>query len=201
MLNRFIDCVYEEYKITDDYKLLSFTDTHISEISSFVAEVYYNKKHYKFDDDFDSIKDSIHEDDERLDQHSFIFCLLNKETDICCTLKLFKKDSPNWRLPIEEEFGIDLNYFEELSLLEVGRFASNGNISFNTIVSMFKMITQIVDLRKSRLFASLDKRVYKQLLRLKYPIYPLGNYKYYMGTDTIPVGVKVEELLLLKLGG
>ena len=52
MLNRFIDCVYEEYKINDDYKLLSFTDTHISEISSFVAEVYYNKKHYKFDDDF-----------------------------------------------------------------------------------------------------------------------------------------------------
>ncbi|WP_297957938.1 hypothetical protein [uncultured Ruminococcus sp.] len=201
MHKRFIECAYDEYVINDTYKLLSFADMHISEVSSFVAEVYYNKKHYKFEDDFEIIKDNIHENDERLDRHSFIFCLLNRENDICCTLKLFKKDSPDWLLPIEEEFGIDLNYFEEFPLLEIGRFASNGNISFNLIVSMFKRIIQVVNIKDSRLFASLDKRVYKQLLRLKYPIYPLGNYRYYMGTDTIPVGVKVSELLSVKLGG
>lgn len=199
--NNFTVYDYLETVINEDYRLITYTDTHIPEISVFVAGVYYNKKYYSFKEEFETVKDDIIENDERLDRHSFVFCVVNNNNDICCTLKLFMKDSPEWKLPIEEEFGIDLNYFEEMPVFEIGRFASNGNISFNLIISMFEKIMQIIDINKTRIFASIDKRVYKKLLRLKYPIYAMGDYKFYMGTETIPVGIKVSELFSLKLGG
>ena len=188
------------YDIDSEYKLLHVSNKYVDEVTLFVASTYYFSKEYTFTESFDDIYESLQNADAILDKSSETFVLINNQDEICCTAKILKKMDCQCRLPIEKEFGFNLNYFDENHIYEFARFASNGNISFSIIKKMLLKMMQLVPIEEMRTFASIDKEVCRKLIRLGFPLYELGTSKFYIGTETVHIGINIRELKSMMLG-
>lgn len=180
--------------IDDTYNLFIVENEFFPKVSEFVAQVYYNKKYYHFDCGLNDLIDQMKKLDKVSSEDMLLYCVMNNEEQICCTARLIRKLSANIQLPIESEFEIDLNLFEAENIYEFARFASNGKISFHIIKKMLQQMMHTINIEKSLVFASIDIRVYKSFVYLGYPIYKIGKSSFYMGTETLPVGIKMSEL-------
>ncbi|EAF5120003.1 hypothetical protein C1468_14520 [Listeria monocytogenes] len=189
MLNKY---VYEKVDINKNYYLVKIEQQCIPEITSFVAKKYYSQKHFSFDCSIEELIKIMSENDHILSSYTTTFCLMSVENGLCCTGRLIKREK---RLPFEEEFDVDLDLFTDKvkNIYEFARFASNGKVSFFMIERMLKYMLQSIA-ADAMVVAGLDKKVFKQFLKIKYPIYKLGYPLQYLGSLTVPVGIKLSEL-------
>lgn len=185
---------YKKVPIDETYNLFIVENEFFPEVSEFVAQVYYHKKYYHFDCELDDLIGQIKELDKASSEAVLLYCIMDNKEQICCTARLLRKLSANIQLPIESEFEIDLNLFDAENIYEFARFASNGKITFYAIQKMLQQMIHTINIEKSLVFASIDMRVYKSFVHLGYPIYKIGKSSFYMGTETLPVGIKMSEL-------
>lgn len=192
-----MDSMFKHYKkipIDETYNLFIFENEFLPQVSEFVAQVYYNKKYYHFDCGLDDLIDQMKGLDKASSEAMLLYLVIDSEEQICCTARLLRKLDANVQLPIESEFEIDLNLFDAENIYEFARFASNGKITFYAIQKMLQQMIYTINIENSLVFASIDRRVYNSFVRLGYPIYKIGKTSFYMGTETLPVGIKMTEL-------
>lgn len=111
-------------------------------------------------------------------------------------------------LPIERDFGIVCHeYLKEKGLpsgrvAEIARLAVNHSICrtygvLNNDVSLLlleKICLAIKSRKISYCFASIDENVWRWLVRIGFPFEQIGEARFYLGSNTVPVLMKTAEI-------
>ncbi|MDP4143712.1 MAG: hypothetical protein Q8936_04415 [Bacillota bacterium] len=186
--------IYE--RIQGDYLIKCTKGIFQPKVTEFVANVYYNRRDFNFDLDYNSILREMLDEDYKLKDDSTIYTIYNNYGNIIATIRKIeaKKDS---LLPIEREFNVDISSIVDEhgpveKVYEIARMA--------TMVKdpdVFKTLLRegIYGCSKDDLFvASLDSRVLRGLKRLGFPWFDLNEPKHYLGSLTCPVAVNVRDV-------
>lgn len=180
------------------YTTKLFSNEFRPEITEFVSNVYYDRNDFTFHEEKKELFFIMLKEDSYFAEFSKILAMYNKNNEIYCTARLISKENESVKLPIETEFSVDLDVAiennKQVELFEVARLASLSNSSFYVINSLFINLSKIIDRSNSMILASLDERVLRKLLKIGYPWFQLGPSKHYLGSKTVPVGMKAWEL-------
>lgn len=183
-------------KKLDKYLVECTTNNNDPDITKFVAEVYYNKPHFNFTDEFNKILEIMLVEDKLYKDKSIIATVYNESNEIQGTIRKIYQTDDN-ALPIEREFNIKLadiinNSGPIDNIYEVARFANkNNNIkALQILMTEFVANSNINDL----LLASLDSKVLKRSRRLGFPWFDVGEAKEYLGSLTCPVAMSVNDI-------
>jgi hypothetical protein len=166
------------------------------DISRFVAEIYYNKPHYNFNEDIGKITTIMVNEDKLYKSNSIVITVYNEHHEIQGTVRKILANR-NQMLPIEREFSIDLAGVikENLpihNIYEVARFANrDSNVkALKILLSELVGSSNINDL----FLASLDTKVLAATRKLGFAWYNIGMSKEYLGSETCPVAVSVSNI-------
>ena len=183
-------------KKIDKYLVECTTNNNDSNITKFVAEVYYNKSHFNFTDEFNKIFKIMLEEDKLYKDKSIITTVYNEYNEIQGTIRKIYQTEDRV-LPIEREFNINLpdiinNKKCVDTVYEVARFANkNNNIrALQILMTEFVANSNINDL----FLASLDSKVLKRSRKLGFPWFDVGEPKEYLGSLTCPVAMSVSDI-------
>lgn len=183
-------------KKIDKYLVECTTNNCDPDITKFVAEIYYNKPHFNFTDEFNKILEIMLEEDKLYKDKSIITTVYNDNNEIQGTIRKIYKTDDNI-LPIEREFNINLsdiinNKLQVDNVYEVARFANkNSNIrALQILMTEFVANSNINDL----FLASLDSKVLKRSRKLGFPWFDVGEAKEYLGSLTCPVAMSVSDI-------
>lgn len=166
------------------------------DISRFVAQIYYNKPHYNFNQDIDKITTIMVDEDKLFKNNSIVITVYDEHHEIQGSVRKILANCTH-KLPIEREFNIDLAGVVKENLpihniYEVARFANrDSNIkALRILLSELVGSSNINDL----FLASLDTKVLAATRNLGFAWYDIGMSKEYLGSETCPVAVSVGNI-------
>ncbi|MDR0917934.1 MAG: hypothetical protein LBM93_01585 [Oscillospiraceae bacterium] len=179
---------------SEGYKLVHYSGEHIHAITQFIADVYYSSKNFSFECTYESLLNDLELEDKLFCAVSDVLCVYNRDNELCCTGRIISKEY-NVLLPFEKEFNFDLNFFmgNGRKVYEFARLASSSKNSFFLISSIFRGLCRLIGSENNVVIAGLDKRVYDSFTKRRFPIYNIGEPKYYLGSYTVPIGIKLSE--------
>lgn len=167
-----------------------------TEITEFVAKVYYKRADYDFDISFSKLVDKMLIEDDILKDCSTIFTIYNSNEEILGTIRGIWRTVDNF-LPVENEFDADLigladKNYPVNEIVEVARFATS---TLNPIVLKTLLKEGVASCEENDLLvASLDSRVLYHLKKLRFPWVDIGEPRQYLGSLTCPVAVNVRDI-------
>jgi hypothetical protein len=173
---------------------------YLPEVTQFVARVYHGNTHFKFKEGVETLIAKLAEEDKRLASNSMVACYYGEEGELQSTARLVRRGGAVRRLPFEQEFGIDLDVFENSfgRIYECARLASIGGWGWirsgHTFAEMWARMG--VDFERDFIVAGLDSTV-SRVLRRRWSIFTLGFDREYLGSITTPVGARLREFQLL----
>lgn len=183
-------------KKIDKYTVECTKNNYDADITKFVAEIYFNKPHFSFTEEFKKILEIMLEEDKLYKDNSIIITLYNEDNEIQGTVrKIYSIDEDV--LPVEREFDIDLlkiikNNFPIHNVCEIARFANkDGDIKALKI-----LLTELIanSNRYDLFLASLDSKVLRKARKLGFPWRDIGKPKEYLGSLTCPVALTVSKV-------
>lgn len=194
-----MDILLNEFK---HFSLWLLSKKSLSELSKFIIYVN-NKVHLKTD--MVSYPELIKTRKYDLENYanSFFYAIKNSSNEIVGTIKAQKWDGIN-RLPIEEDFGIEVsNFLETLErkpkeVWHIGRLAidqekikTDRYLRQNRITILKLLLTislQHITSNSTNIFiAESDKKLFDKLKLLGINSLKLGASKYYLGSETVPI--------------
>lgn len=183
-------------KKIDKYTVECTKNNYDADITKFVAEIYFNKPHFSFTEEFKKILEIMLEEDKLYKDNSIIITVYNEDNEIQGTVrKIYSTDQDV--LPIEREFDIDLlkiikNNLPIHNVCEIARFANKDN----DIKALKILLTELIanSNRNDLFLASLDSKVLRRARKLGFPWHDIGKPKEYLGSLTCPVALTMSKV-------
>lgn len=168
---------------------------HRPELTEYVSNIYYSHNDYHFEESFSDVLEQMLEEDRMLAPVTTIYSLLDDNNTCVGSIRSIMK-LPDYELPIEREFGIQLSdwtsrYQPIDRIYEIARFAVTVN-SIKGIMMLFRELFKDGMINDFAV-ASLDSRVLRGLRKMGLYWFDIQEPRQYLGSLTCPVALKVSE--------
>ena len=185
----------------NDYQIRELDSGTISlrELARFI--VIENYKHHQTglgSDDFEKEITALYCEEEIYAAHSRYYMVYGDDNQIIAAIRLLLWDF-NLELPMQKIFGINPKTLLESSngqgvIWHIGRFVVSSSKNLSSL-SLFKQLTiyalrPIYENESDIIIAECDKKLVRVLSALGMQFDILGESRYYLGSETIPVSLK-----------